>query len=284
MSDSIYRRKTVDELTFTDDGMFQAVLRNPEICAELIERLLHLKVKNVEYPELEKQIAPYYSTKGVRLDVYLKDDDKIIDIEIQSYPQEALGKRTRYYQSMIDMDSLMKGQDYPELKDSYILFICKQDPFKDDDDKPFGLSCYTFRNICEENAGVKLNDNSVKVIYNASAYEKEADERIRNLLKFISTNEPGKDDFSNRLSSIVEKLKENEEFRSDYAAMNLHDRDIQRAARREGIAEGIEQGARETAIENAKNFYKNGVSKEIIAKSLNMSLDEVDAILEGIDI
>ncbi|MBO4858564.1 MAG: Rpn family recombination-promoting nuclease/putative transposase [Treponema sp.] len=284
MSDSIYRRKTVDELTFTDDGMFQAVLRNPEICAELIERLLHLKVKNVEYPELEKQIAPYYSTKGVRLDVYLKDDDKIIDIEIQSYPQEALGKRTRYYQSMIDMDSLMKGQDYPELKDSYILFICKQDPFKDDDDKPFELSCYTFRNICEENAGVKLNDNSVKVIYNASAYEKEADERIRNLLKFISTNEPGKDDFSNRLSSIVEKLKENEEFRSDYAAMNLHDRDIQRAARREGIAEGIEQGARETAIENAKNFYKNGVSKEIIAKSLNMSLDEVDAILEGIDI
>ena len=66
--------------------------------------------------------------------------------------------------------------------------------------------------------------------------------------------------------------------------MNLHDRDIQRAARREGIAEGIEQGARETAIENAKNFYKNGVSKEIIAKSLNMSLDEVDALLEGIDI
>ena len=40
----------------------------------------------------------------------LKDDDKIIDIEIQSYPQEALGKRTRYYQSMIDIDSLMKGK------------------------------------------------------------------------------------------------------------------------------------------------------------------------------
>ncbi len=277
MTDSIYRRKTVDELTFTDDGMFQAVLHEPEICAELIERLLHIRVKNVKYPELEKQIAPYYTTKGVRLDVYLKDQDKIIDIEIQSYPQEALGKRTRYYQSMIDIDSLMKGQDYPDLKDSYILFICKEDPFKNDNGKPFGLPCYSFINICEENENVKLNDKSIKVIYNASAYEEEKDERIRNLLHFISTNEPGKDDFSNRLSSLVEKKKENEKFRSDYNAMNLHDRDIQRAAKREGFAEG----ARETAIMNAKNFLKmNVLSIENIAQGTGLSIEEVQKLAD----
>ena len=277
MTDSIYRRKTVDELTFTDDGMFQAVLHEPEICAELIERLLHIRVKNVKYPELEKQIAPYYTTKGVRLDVYLKDQDKIIDIEIQSYPQEALGKRTRYYQSMIDIDSIMKGQDYPDLKDSYILFICKEDPFKNDNGKQFGLPCYSFRNICEENENVKLNDKSIKVIYNASAYEEEKDERIRNLLHFISTNEPGKDDFSNRLSSLVEKKKENEKFRSDYNAMNLHDRDIQRAAKREGFAEG----ARETAIMNAKNFLKmNVLSIENIAQGTGLSIEEVQKLAD----
>ena len=73
--------------------MFQAVLHNPEICAELVEKLLHIKVKKVEYPELEKVIAPFYTTKGVRLDVYLKDEDKIIDVELQSYPQDALGTR-----------------------------------------------------------------------------------------------------------------------------------------------------------------------------------------------
>ena len=269
MSDQIFHRKTVDELTFTDDGMFQAVLREPEICAELIERLLHIRVKNVEYPELEKQIAPYYTTKGVRLDVYLRDDDKIIDIEIQTYPQEALGKRTRYYQSMIDIDSLMKGQDYPDLKESYILFICKEDPFKDDDKKKhFGLPCYSFRNICQENAAVKLNDKSVKVIYNASAYAKEEDERIRNLLHFISTNEPGKDDFSNRLSSLVEKLKENEKFRSDYAAMNLHDRDIQRAAKREGSL----QKSIEDAVIAVKDF---NVTPQLAAEKMNAPLDKV---------
>ena len=148
--------KSFDELTFIDDGMFQAVLHNPEICAELVEKLLHIKVKKVEYPELEKVIAPFYTTKGVRLDVYLKDEDKIIDVELQSYPQDALGKRTRYYQSMIDMDSLMKGQDYSELKDSYILFICTFDPFKDADGKKAGLPCYTFKSICSENPLLNL--------------------------------------------------------------------------------------------------------------------------------
>ncbi len=59
--DSIYRTKTVDELTFTDNGMFQEVLRDPEICAELVERLLHLRVKHIEYPELEKYRTLLYN-------------------------------------------------------------------------------------------------------------------------------------------------------------------------------------------------------------------------------
>ena len=42
----------------------------------------------------------------------------------------------------------------------------------------------------------------------------------------IHTNDPGKDDFNKRLSEQVEKIKENEKFRRDYAAMNLHDRDL----------------------------------------------------------
>ncbi len=269
MTNTIYDKKPVDKLTFADDGMFQEVMRNPEICAELIERLLHLKVGHVEYPELEKAIKPFYTTKGVRLDVYLKDEDKIIDVELQCYPQEALGKRTRYYQSMIDMDSLMKGQDYPELKESYILFICKQDPFFIDEENKlsYGLPCYTFQNICKENAEVNLNDKSLTVIYNASAYEAEKDEKIKAFLHFISTNEPGKDDFTKRLSKLVEKIKDNENFRSDYAAMNLHDRDIRRAA--------IKEGAQQKTIEAAIEFYENGVSVEIIAKSLKMTTERV---------
>ena len=171
----------------------------------------------------------------------------------------------------IDMDSLMKGQNYTELKDSYILFICKYDPFEDKNKVHFALPCYTFRNICEENALVNLDDKSIKVIYNSTAYKDEKDEKIRKLLKFICTNEPGDDDFSKQLSAVVEKIKENEKFRSEYAAMNLHDRDITRAAKKEGI----EEGARQKAIETARNFLKMGLSVEKVAEGTGLTQEEV---------
>lgn len=257
-------QKPFEELTFSDDWMFQKVLHDPEICAELVERLLHINVGHVEYPELEKVIEPFYTSKGVRLDVYLKDSDKVIDIELQSYPMEALGKRIRYYESMLNMDSLMKGQDYTLLKDSYIVFICTHNPFKDENENCYELPCYTFRNICEENNAVDLNDKSFKVIYNANAYEKAEDKRIREFLRFIHTQEPGEDAFNKRLFNHVEKIKENEKFRSEYAAMNLHDQDIIRAAKKE------------TAVENAVTAVRSfNVAPEVAAQKMNAPLDLV---------
>ena len=89
MANSFYSYKSADKLTFTDNGMFQAVLHEPGVCAELVERLLGVKVKKVEYPELEKTIAPYYISKGVRLDVYLKDEDKCLKVVYCQSPARA---------------------------------------------------------------------------------------------------------------------------------------------------------------------------------------------------
>ena len=44
MQNYSYNPKPIEELTFTDDGMFQAVLHEPDICAELVERLLHVPI------------------------------------------------------------------------------------------------------------------------------------------------------------------------------------------------------------------------------------------------
>ncbi len=268
--------KSFDELTFSDDWMFQKVMQNPQICAELVERLLHINVDHVEYPELEKAIAPYYTSKGVRLDVYLKDSDKVIDIECQANLKPALGKRTRYYQSMIDIDNLMKGEKYDKLKESYILFICKDDPFKDENEKCFGLPCYTFKNICSENSSVNLDDKTIKVIYNSSAYEKEEDPLIKDFLHFIYTNQPGKDEFSNRLSRLVEKCKENETLRSNYLAVNLHDYDIRYEALQEGEAIGAQQKAVEAAIFNIRKYKE---SPEEAARNMGAPLE---LVLEGL--
>ncbi len=231
METSYYRPKSADQLTFTDNGMFQAVLHEPGVCAELVERLLGIKVKKVEYPELEKTIA-------------------------------------RYYQSMVDCDSLMKGDNYTKLNESYILFICKYDPFKDASERKFGLSRYTFRNVCDENKDVNLNDKTLKIFYNASAYETERDEKIRAFLKFVCTNDPGEDEYSNSLFATVEKLKANEKFLLEYAAMNIYEMDLRR----------------EEAKKAARNMLNLHVgTPEQIVQITGLSLEQVQELKKELD-
>ena len=48
-----------------------------------------------------------------------------------------------------------------------------------------------------------------------------------------------------------------------------------------GLAQGKTEGARENAVQNARNLYANGVSIEIIAKSLNITQEQVSEIVEN---
>lgn len=54
-----------------------------------------------------------------------------------------------------------------------------------------------------------------------------------------------------------------------------------RGWREDGIEEGKILGKQEKAIEDAKNFYNNGVTVEIIAKSLDMTLEQVQKIISS---
>ena len=197
---------------------------------------------------------------------------------------------------MIDIDSLMKGEEYDKLfgfelgVDDYVTkpfsprevmarisVIMKryQNQSKKQEhekQKHFGLPCYTFRNVCAENTSVNLDDKTVKVVYNASAYEKEEDSLIRAFLHFIYTGEPGEDNLSNRLSELVEQYKENETSRSDYLAVNLHDYDI----RYEALQEGTQIGTQNKAVEDALMLIREyEETPEIAAKKTNAPLEKV---------
>lgn len=61
--------------------------------------------------------------RSVRLDVYVKDEKEVVyDIEMQVSHTKELPKRSRYYQSMIDLQLIDKGQLYDELKRSYVIY------------------------------------------------------------------------------------------------------------------------------------------------------------------
>ena len=279
-----YRIKPVEELRFTDDFMFCRVMKCPELCKGVIERLLGIKVKKIEYPELQKEIRPYYSAHGVRMDVYVKDSNRVFDIEIQTSVPEDLLRRMHYYQSMIDIDSLMKGSDYISLKESYIIFLCTKDPLG------LGLPVYTFKTICKEKDGFTLDDGINKVFFNASAFSAEKNLEIKGFLGYLCSGKPS-DSFTEDIESSVERLKINEIFRSDYMMDALPLFDARRAGLKEGIAmgeargekRGLLTGERNAKFDATKKLLKmNLLTVEQIAAAEQLSVEEVTKIKDSL--
>jgi len=112
----------------------------------------------------------------------------------------------------------------------------------------------------------------MKVIYNASGYEKEKDARVRDFLHFVYTNDPKEDDFSVRLTQRVEMLKQNEHFREVYAAMDLREMDIRREALSEGKIQGLMEGAINSAAIAVREF---NITPQLAAQKMNVPLDKV---------
>ena len=119
--------KAWEDLTIADDYMFKLVMSHKHICKHLLEMILGIKINKIMEPATEKAMKTGYESKGIRLDVYVEDDESTVyDIEMQvrRYPEIWLGRRTRYYQSVIDFGALQVGVEYHQLKKSIIIFIC----------------------------------------------------------------------------------------------------------------------------------------------------------------
>ena len=269
--------KPIEELTFTDDYTFGYVMRNEEICKGLLERLLDIKIDRLEFPKLQKSIAPHYASKGVRLDVYVQDSTRVFDIEIQNSLDDELPTRTRYYQSMMDIDLLLKGRKYSELKESFVIFVCQDDFFGED------LPCYTFSNLCHEKLTVELGDKTHKVIFNAAAFDREKDMERKSILEYIKGKKPTSD-FTKQIHRIVERTKENQAFRGEYMAWGLAEQDAEKRGYKagviQGISQGIVQGAEQKAIETARNLLDMQLSPENIAKATGLSVETLEKLAE----
>ena len=119
-------RKTLQELTFKDNFMFAAVMMDEENAKGFLERALDIVIDHLVI-SYEKSIVYNPEYKGIRLDVYLKDDKNThFDVEMQ-VANHSIVKRSRYYHSQIDMELLVAGIDYESLPEAYVIFICDFD-------------------------------------------------------------------------------------------------------------------------------------------------------------
>lgn len=253
--------KRYEDLKFTDDFMFCKILyTNPALCKQLLELILGKKIKDIRYLAAQDSIDITSDGKGVRLDVYLEDEDKVYDIEMQTTNKPNLPKRTRYYQGMIDLNLIEKGADYNDLKETFIIFVCLTDAFNQ------GRCIYTFENRCREVPDLCLGDESTKIFLNASGNKEDLPEELRYFLEFLSGAKPqGK--LATEIAHKVALAAQHEEWRTEY--MTLLQRD------REKFIEGREEGLKEGKIAAILNMLKLNIPKETILTMY--SLEEYDA-------
>ena len=274
--------KRCEDLTITDDFMFSQVMKDEEICKEVVETILGIKVGKIKFLTSQHEIEITPEAKSITLDVYLRDEKKIINVEMQTGHKNELAKRCRYYQAAADIDNTQPGDIYSQMKDNYVIFICTFDPFLQ------GKAFYRFENLCVDcNPPVPLRDGTYKLFLNTAAEDLTLlDPELKLFYDYIRRGTTDST-LTGRIENSINKLKENIEVRRKYMTYTTRIAEAKSEAfedgfsageergRNEGISLGITQGVQQKAVETAKNALSMNLTLEQIANLTGLSIETI---------
>ena len=268
----IRKYKRLEELEIWDDFMFGAVMSNKVLCKHLLEIILQKKIKDIQYTELQKTIDLQYDAKSIRLDVYVEDNlNSVYNIEIQTTAEKNLPKRSRFYQGMIDLNILNKGESYNKLKKSYVIFICNYDPFGK------GQCFYRFENLCVDDPSIRLEDESIKIMINPYGNNIEQfGEEFAALMDFLKNGQIS-DAYTESLKDEITEVKVSEEWRRRYMKLLIRDQENIEI----GKELGKELGELSTGIRQVKNNMEQFSSNQL-ASLLGFDQSTILRIIDGI--
>lgn len=264
--------KKWEDLNFSDNYIFCKVMRDEKLCKQFIEILLHLKIDKITYLNTEQIIENNYENKGIRLDVFLRDSSKIINLEMQTGDYDDLLLRSRYYQSAADVNSVPRRAHFKDLKENYIVFICKDDPFG------FGLPCYTKNTNFKELPHFSYDDKTHNVFYNSSAYAKVEDKEIRSVLEFIYKLK-AKSAFTKQLEDSVHVAKQKGTMKDEYMYFQDILEDEKEQARKIGHSEGLAAGLAEGKAKGLAEGKAEGLAK---GKAAGLAEGKAKGLAEGL--
>ena len=215
-----------EDLGISNDFLFGKVMQNSKLCKGLLQIILpDLEIDHIEYPELQKTIKPDADAKSIRLDLYIKDNKNVVyNIEMQASDTKELPKRSRYYQSMLDLQLIDKGEAYQNLNHSFVIFICLEDLFNK------GRHIYTFENICKEDTSISMGDEATKIFLNANSELDDVSKELRAFLDYVA-GKSSEDTYVKELDNAVKEAKKNREWRHEYMTLLMRDKANQEIGR-----------------------------------------------------
>ena len=227
-----------ENLTLANDFLFGKIMHDPQLCTEMIPRILpNMDIGHIEFTKPQKSAKYSLDTRGVRFDVFAQSDSrKLFDCEVQTSDKKDLPHRTRAYHSMMGLEALEKhalrtSGSYNDMPDAFVIFICMFDPFG------LGRHIYTFRNSCKEVNGLNLDDGAVTIFLNALGKSDDISAELKAFLDFM-LGKPSGDPFIKILYEQMNIAKLNAKWRRVYMRNMLYERELRAEGRIEGRAEG----------------------------------------------
>ena len=278
------RKKTWKELTLNDHFIFELVMQNVALCRSFLSCVCKRPIGPLAIPpQAEKTLDSAYMAKGVRLDIFARDKiGNTYDIELQKKRKKlrAVGLRNRLYQSLVDQNTLEKGQEYHRLRTFRSIFICSFDPFYQ------GLRRYTFRTRCNEKSNLVLPDRTEKIFLNIQGTKGQESPDMLAFLEYMATGIV-RTAFVAAFDAEVRKIKANEEQRRRYMSLAM-DYEVELDERyADGFADGESKGFADGEIKGkaageqqrsrdiAGRMLDGGLPLEQIAAFTGLSVEQV---------
>lgn len=238
------------QLNLSDFALFLSVMKVREAYEDVLSIILdepdlHLKEVKVEQVVLNKS-----GKRAIRLDAWAQDvKNRQFDMEMQNDADgDDVRKRVRFYQGLLDTPILKSGKKtrYRHLPSTVIIFITQDDIFGRD------RAMYTFRERCEEEPELWLEDGTSKIFLNMESCRGRPE--LVSLLQYMkcttleNQNITVKDERILDLDRIVSEVMQTEE----WEAVKMNILEI-------GMAQGIEKGMEKGLSQGMKTGLQKGI-------------------------
>ena len=177
-------------------------------------------------------------------------------------------KRARFYHAKIDADSLASGEDYGELKNVIVIFICPYDPFQ------LNRMVYTIKSCCVEEPALVYEDGARTIFLYTKGIKGNPPAELQRLLQYLedSREENAKEADLLAIHQMVQKVKHDREVSLEY--MKIFERE--RLIREDGYASGKEA----ELVEIIRRKQQKGLSADDIAEWLELDKEYVEKVMK----
>ena len=258
---------------------------NKDILIALLESILNIKIKELTYLNLEKNVDNI-NIKKKHFDFHVKTDKENIQIEINSELKDYTRIRNLTYLFDTYSHAVEKGEEYTsdityiQINFTYGLTNSRYYDIKDNN-----INIYKFKN----QRGKTLVDNIIYYEFNMDYFvnlwytknEKEIDK-----YKYIIMMDLNKEDLENlskkdrvveRYMKEIERVNEDPEIR-EWISVEKDNMMIENSLKRQYREEGIAEGRKEKSMDMAKQLKEYGMDEYIISRMTGVSVEDINNI------